>query len=169
MLRFLAVLHAYLAFNIAFAGTALVNSSMVWGDTAKITTTAINAACVSDAGNDDTPTCASFELDTRGFRDVCLVLRYVKGAATDVRMFKDDSITGDVPWGVLQLGNASSPPAVSEADHYAVWDTSGMAGAAGKSWSVCFGVTAPYTRFRFTSTAGNTSDKMTVYYILVGR
>jgi hypothetical protein len=129
---------------------------------------AINAACVADPGNTNSPTCASFTVTTKGFKRVALIVRYTKSSATEVQVYKDSSVANAAPWGVRQLGDAVAPPKIVMGDEYRAWNVSAMSAAASATWEAVFDVTAPYTRFRITSTGGAVGDVVTVYVVLIG-
>lgn len=149
--------------------TAPLSGELSAGRNSFLTNASINAACVADTGGTSTPTCASFVVPTNNAKTVCLNIDYVKGAATDVRLYKDSSTTGTPPWGSLQTGDGSDLPGIQMLEHYAWWDTSGLTATHERTWDVCFDVTGPYTRFRFTSTSGNSDDKVkTAYVTLIG-
>jgi hypothetical protein len=133
-----------------------------------LTASPINVACASDVGNTNSPLCSSFTIDTRGYKSIQLVIRYVYSSASVVSLYKDDSVvigsgSGSLPWGVLQIGDASSAPRVLEGAQETYWSVSASA-----TWSVGFDVTAPFTRFRFVGTGAAAGDTVTVYAVLIG-
>lgn len=130
---------------------------------AYLTDAPINAACVSDPGHDDTPTCASFVVHTKNHRRVCLKLDYTYDAAGYVQVYKDSSRTGNLPWARLQIGDGASPPTVRMGEHVVEWETA----AANDVWEACWTVTGEYTRFRITSTSGTASDTVTAEVTLL--
>ena len=177
-MRFARLLHVLLAILLvlcapaaraAVPGPAPMSQYMLPFEAARLTTQPINVACASDIGNTDTPLCASFELDTRGYKSVVLIIRYVRTSASAVQLYKDDAVVTDAgglgapPWGIQQLGDALAPPTVTMGAEARVWTVS-----ASDTWQVKFAITAPYTRFRFTSTGGAAGDTVTVYAVLIG-
>jgi len=173
--RLLNVLLTLLLFVLASAaqaavpGPAPMSQYMLPLEAARLTTQPVNVACAADIGNTDTPLCASFELDTRGYKQVVLIIRYVRTSASAVQLYKDDALVTDAgglggpPWGIQQLGDALAPPTVTMGAEARVWAVS-----ASDTWQVKFAITAPYTRFRFTATGAAAGDTVTVYAILIG-
>lgn len=134
---------------------------------AVLTAEPIDAACDADPGATDTPACASFELNTLGYKRVTLVIRYTRDAATAVTLSKDSSLDGAPPWGVLQIGSAS-PPVVTMTSQQTTWDVSALGAGDSVTWEVTFDVTAPYTRFRLEGASASADDVVTVNAVLIG-
>jgi hypothetical protein len=145
-----------LAPSVSFAGAQAEASK-------DLNAQAINTACASDVGNTDSPSCASFELYTANAKQVCLIFRYVYGTASAYQVYEDGSVDGAPPWGKLAIGTLAGSGKVSMAGEYAEW----LTGSANDTEWPCYDVQAPWTRFRFTTTGGAATDKITVYHTLV--
>lgn len=144
-----------------------MQSYMVPMQTSVLSAESIDAACDADPGATDTPACASFELNTHGYKRVTLIIRYTRDAATTVTMSKDSSVDGAPPWGVLQIGSAA-PPVVTMTSQQTTWDVSAIGAGDSVTWEVTFDVTGPYTRFRLEGASASADDVVTVNAVLIG-
>ncbi len=76
----------------------------------------LNVACVNASQTDD-PTCASFEVNTKGFARITLLIDYTQASATRFDMAVDGSIDGAAPWYEIQGASGVELPDVPMGPH----------------------------------------------------
>lgn len=135
-------------------------------DTPVLAETAINAACVADAWDDDTPTCASFVVKVLGRHQAELYVKFVRGGtATKVHMQCEASLSLLKPWAKIQAGDASIAPVVKMGNRELQWDVSdyGVGLDDTDVWRVSLKLNDFGLRCRLWTTGGTADDKATVW------
>lgn len=128
--------------------------------------TAINAACVADAWDDDTPTCASFVVKVLGRHQAELYVKFVRGGtATKVHMQCETSLTLLKPWAKIQAGDASISPVVIMGNREFWWDTSDYGVGLDNTdvWRVSIKLSDFALRCRLWADGATGDDKATVW------
>ncbi len=176
--RFLLILSLALAPSVALAGTPLTAEQQTFTNPV-LNTTAVNVACDANIHNVVTPACASFKLPMAGWTQATLLILYTKGAATELQIATDGGVdmnadgvmtAADLPWAIMQAGNATAVPKITMGDQSLAWDVSGLAGAGTMAKLVTFkDLNADWIRWRITTTAGNGSDSIKIWLIRRGR
>lgn len=154
--------------GVAWPQAVPLESSQQWSTTPMMPTTAANVACVAAPWDDDTPSCASFEVPTKGMRKIWISVYYTKDTGTEVQIYKDTSMDSGTPWFITTLGDAITPPKVDRAERYESFDVSAASSAETRAWHVPFDVDGPYTRFRFVVVGGTSSDTIAAYRVQAG-
>jgi hypothetical protein len=134
--------------------------------TAVMAETAVNAACVADAWDDDTPTCASFVIKVLGRHQAEVYLKFVRGGtATKLHMQCETSLTLLKPWAKIQAGDASIAPVVIMGNREFWWDVSDF--GVGLDDTDVFRVSLKLNDFalrcRVWTTGGTADDKATAW------
>jgi hypothetical protein len=130
--------------------------------TAVLAETAVNAACVADAWDDDTPTCTSFVVKVLGYHQAELYLKFIRGGtATRLHMQCETSQTLLKPWAKIQAGDASIAPIVIMGNREFWWDVSDF--GVGLDDTDVFRVSLKLSDFalrcRIWTTGGTADDK----------
>lgn len=128
--------------------------------------TAINAACVADAWDDDTPTCANFVLKVLGRHQAEVYVKFVRGGtATKVHMQCETSLSLLKPWAKIQAGDASIAPIVIMGNWEYWWDTSdyGVGVDDTDVWRVSLKLNDFGLRCRFWADGATADDKATAW------
>lgn len=134
--------------------------------TALLTDAAINAACVADAWDDDTPTCAYFKLKVLGRHQAIVYVKFVRGGtATKVHMQCEHSQTLLKPWAKIQAGDASIAPVVIMGNWEYWWDTSdyGVGVDDTEVWRISLKLNDYGLRCRFWADGSTADDKVTAW------
>lgn len=134
--------------------------------TAVLAETAINAACVADAWDDDTPTCASFVEKVLGRHQAELYVKFVRGGtATMVHMQCETSLSILKPWAKIQAGDASVAPVIIMGNREMRWDVSdyGVGVDDTEVWRISLKLNDYGLRCRFWATGGTADDKATAW------
>ena len=133
--------------------------------------TAIDAACDANPENVVTAslTCAAFQLNTKGFTKVWLLIIFTWDSASEIQIIQDGAVdinndkVADLPWGIFQRPTAGAAGAITLDD-----EQGEKAVTASTASIVEYDVNAPFTRWRFTSTGGTPSDTVRVFLIIRG-
>ena len=134
--------------------------------TAVLAETAINAACVADAWDDDTPTCASFVEKVLGRHQAELSIKFVRGGtATLVSMQCETSLTLLKPWAKFQAGDASGAPVIVMGNRELRWDVTdyGVGVDDTEVWRVSMKLNDFALRCRIWATGATVNDKATMW------
>lgn len=136
--------------------------------TAKLPTTAINVACDANIHTVESPACASFELSMQGYSQVTLLIEYTKSTATALQIYMDGSMDSNVPWAIIQAGDAGTVPQIQMGDQYLSWPKA-PAILATTAWGVTFkNINYPFVRWRITTTGGAVGDTAKVWVVRMG-
>lgn len=158
--------------GLFFIGVAVADTSRPKREYVETTTTpllvdaAINAACVADAWDDETPTCAFFTKKVQGYHQAELYVKFVRGGtATKVYMQCEGSINGLKPWAKFQAGDASLAPAIEMGNRELWWDTSdyGVGVDDTEVWRVSLKLSDHTLRCRFWADGATADDKVTAW------
>jgi len=155
-----------------FASSTLADSSRPKREyvetltTPVLTETAVNAACVADAWDDDTPTCANFVVKVLGYHQAEIYLKFVRGGtATRLHLQCETSLTLLKPWAKIQAGDASIAPVVIMGNREFWWDVSDF--GVGLDDTDVFRVSLKLSDFglrcRIWTTGGTVDDKATAW------
>lgn len=127
---------------------------------------AINDACAADPAHTATAsvTCAAFQVDMRWREAITVEIDYTYSAATAIQIIIESSAVGGAgPWAVVQLNaDTSTVPDVTLSAGGNLAYTTGA--ASGTFAFTLLDVNVAYLRFRITSTSGDASDVVDVYY-----
>lgn len=169
MKRLVLVILLLLLPHEALAQVFALSSSQVGSEV--LPAAAIDAACDSNPENVATAslTCAAFQLNTKGFTKVWLLIVYTFDSASEIQIRQDGAVdidnnkVPDLPWGIFQRTTAGLAGAVTLED-----EQGEKAVSASTASIVEYDVNAPFTRWRFTSTGGTSSDTVRVFLIKRG-
>lgn len=138
---------------------------------ALLTAKPVNVACVNASETDD-PTCASFELNTKGFVRVTLFISYTNSTATRLDLRASGNPDGAAPWYEIQGGSPAAAPVIAMGPNALYWSTTDAdwpASTETRSYLVTFLVNSPMMRFRLWATGGAVGDIVSVKVIKSGR
>ena len=134
--------------------------------TALLTDEPINAACVADAWDDDTPTCASFVEKVLGRHQAELYVKFVRGGTgTKVYMQCETSQSLLKPWAKIQAGDASVAPVIAMGNWEYQWDVSAFGVTLDDTdvWRVSLKLNDFGLRCRFWADGATADDVVTVW------
>ena len=126
----------------------------------------INTACDADTWKVQTPACASFRYHVIGYQQATLIIKFTRSGATKVFLRCETAIEDAPPWAMVQNGD-NQGSTIPMYDWAPEWDVSTTPAAlASAVWRVNIKLNDPWLRCRLYSTAGNTSDRTSVWLIL---